>query len=184
MKLSCVRFAILSLLLVGLIPVAVAADHATATPRPMVETYDSLADVILASKTAEWNLVHTILASTYSHAEGTMKAVVMHVEKGMDAGADIEKLATLVAQIGNVGDASVAAIRKRLLEGGHHHNAAGEEKGIYDPGFVIVTREAKKAFLAASKNIARMAKSPDVAALKSEWTKVEQQFKGLHEGAR
>jgi hypothetical protein len=184
MKLSCVRFAILSLLLVGLIPVAIAAEQGAATPRPMVETYDSLADVILASKKAEWNLVHTILASTYSHAEGTMKAVVMDVEKGMDAGADIEKLATLVAQIGNEGDASVAAIRKRLLEGGHHHNAAGEEKGIYDPGFVIVTREAKTSFLAASKSIARMAKSPDVAALKSEWEKVKQQFAALHEGAR
>jgi len=184
MKLSCVRFAIPALLLVGLIPVTFAAEHGTATPRPMVETYASLADVILASKTAEWNLVHTILASTYSHAEGTMKSVVMHVEKGMDATADIEKLATLVAQIGNEGDAAVAAIRKRLLEGGHHHNAAGEEKGIYDPGFVIVTREAKKSFLAASKNIARMAKSPDVAALKGEWAKVSQQFEGLHEGAR
>ena len=31
-----------------------------------------------------------------------------------------------------------------------HHNAEGEAKGIYDPGFVIVTRKAKQQALAAS----------------------------------
>ena len=63
-----------------------------------------------------------------------------------------------------------------------NHHASGEQQGIYDPGFVIVTREAKKQFLDSSKSIARMAKSPDAAALKGAWDKVAQEFKKLHEG--
>jgi hypothetical protein len=162
---------------------APAADD-TATPRQLVETYESLADAILAAKKTEWNLVHTILATTYGHAEATAKSALAKLESGADASAEIETLAALVAQIGNEGDAGVAAIRKRLIEGGHHHHASGEQQGIYDPGFVIVSREAKKQFLDAGKSIARMAKSPDAAALKGAWDKVAQEFKKLHEDAR
>ena len=67
-----------------------------------------------------------------------MKAASAKLGQGADATAEIERLAALVAQIGNEGDAAVAAIRKRLVEGGHHHHASGEQQGIYDPGFVIV----------------------------------------------
>lgn len=163
---------------------AVPAADDTATPRQLVETYESLADAILAAKKTEWNLVHTILATTYGHAEATAKAALTKLDEGKDASAEIEALAALVAQIGNEGDAGVAAIRKRLIEGGHHHHASGEQQGIYDPGFVIVTREAKKQFLDASKAIARMAKSPDATTLKGAWDEVAQEFKKLHEGAR
>jgi hypothetical protein len=156
----------------------------TETPRQLVETYDSLADSILAGKKTEWNLVHAILATTYSHAEVAKGEATAKLEAGQDAEAELESLATFVAQIGTEGDAAVAAIRKRLVEGGHHHHSGGEQQGIYDPGFVIVTREAKKVFLDASKKIARMAKSPDPAALETEWVAVQRQFKALHDGAR
>ena len=98
------------------IAVPVAAGDETATPKPMVDTYDSLADAILATKQTEWNLVHTILANSYRHAEGLMRQSMAAIESGGDAKASIEALATLVAQIGNEGDASVAAVRKRLLD--------------------------------------------------------------------
>jgi hypothetical protein len=160
-----------------------AAHHemGTETPAPLVATYGSLADAILATKKAEWNLIHSILASTYQHAQGMYAKASANLEAGKDAGAQIEQLAELVAQIGNEGDASVAAIRKRLLEGGHHHNAKGEEQGIYDEGFVIVTREAKKSFLAAAGAIGKLAAKPDAAALKAAWAKVEKEFAKLHE---
>jgi len=151
------------------------------TPTPLVETYGALADAILATKKAEWNLIHTILASTYQHAEGVYAKAVANLEAGKDARAQIEAIAELVAQLGNEGDASVAAIRKRLVEGGHHHNAKGEEQGIYEEGFVIVTREAKKEFLASAGAIGKLAAKPDAAALKAEWSKVEKQFAKLHE---
>jgi hypothetical protein len=159
-----------------------AADD-TATPRPMVDTYDSLADAILATKKTEWNLVHTILASAYRHAQGTTQQALAAIEAGRDAKPAIEALASLVAQIGNEGDASVAAVRKRLVEGGHHHHSSSDQQTEYDPGFVIVTRDAKKGFLDSSKAIARLAASPDAAALKAEWAKVETQFKALHAGS-
>jgi hypothetical protein len=159
---------------------ATADDPATATPAPLVSAYDSLADVILGAKQTEWNLVHSIVATTYGHAEAAMGAAKAKLASGGDAGGDIERLAALVAQLGNEGDASVAAIRKRLLEGGHHHNAKGEQQGKYDEGFVIVTRVARKAFLDSAKKIGQLAAKPDAAALEAEWKNVMQEFKKLH----
>ena len=161
---------------------AFAAEPPTATPRQMVETYDSLADTILAAKQTEWNLVHSILATTYSHAEAAMGEARDKLGAKQDASLAIERLATLVSQLGNEGDSAVAGIRKRLLEGGHHHNAAGEAQGKYDPGFVIVTRDVKKALLDSSKRIAQMAKSATAAGLEAEWKQVESQFRSLHPG--
>jgi riboflavin biosynthesis pyrimidine reductase len=154
-----------------------------ATPAQLVETYDAIADTILAAKQAEWNLVHTILAMTYRHAEGAMAAAKAKLEAGQNASGEIEKLATLVSQLGNEGDAAVGAIRKRLVEGGHHHHASGEQEGLYDEGFVIVTKPAKKEFLASAQRIAKMARSADTASLEAEWQQVQREFKALHEGA-
>jgi len=159
-----------------------AGMDAAATPKPLVDAYDSLADAILATKKTEWNLVHSILGGTYSHAEGVLARATAKLEAGKDATAEVETLAALVAQMGNEGDASVAAVRKRLLEGGHHHNSAGEEQGIYDDGFVIVTRESKKVFLDVSKRIAKLGKSATADSLKAEWATVKKEFGKLHAG--
>jgi riboflavin biosynthesis pyrimidine reductase len=155
----------------------------TGTPAQLVETYDAIADTILAAKQAEWNLVHSILAMTYRHAEGAMAAARAKLEAGQNAGAEIEKLATLVSQLGNEGDAAVGAIRKRLVEGGHHHHASGEQEGLYDEGFVIVTKPIKKALLASAQKIGKMARSADAASLEAEWKQVQTEFKKLHEEA-
>jgi hypothetical protein len=180
------RLAIVALVFVlGLGGAAVSrAGSATDTPPQLVATYDSLADTILGAKQAEWNLVHSILATTYSHAEATMEQVRSRMAAGQSAGEQIEALATLVAQLGNEGDSSVAAIRKRLIEAGHHHNAAGEQQGIYDEGFVIVTKKAKKALLDSANAIGKLAKSKDAAKLEAEWKKVESTFESLHAGVQ
>lgn len=172
---------VLALLVSGYSPTL--GQSEAATPRQLVEAYDSLADAILATKQTEWNLVHSILAMTYRHAEAALAGAKAKLQAGGDARDDIEKLAALVSQLGNEGDASVAAIRKRLLEGGHHHNAAGEQKGLYDEGFVIVTRKAKKAFLDSANRIGKLAGSPDASSLDAEWQQVTQHFKSLHEEA-
>jgi hypothetical protein len=148
-----------------------------------VETYDSLADSILSLKQTEWDLVHSILAMTYRHAEGTLAQAKGKLSSGAPARGEIETLAQLVAQMGNEGDAAVAAIRKRLVEGGHHHNAAGEQRGVYEEGYVIVTREAKKGFLEAANRIGKMAAAADAGALDAEWQNVRKLFESLHEGA-
>ena len=68
---------------------------------------------------------------------------------------------------------------QKLLDGGHHHNAAGEAQGLFDEGFVIVTRAAKAKLLGASRNIGQMARAPKADALEAEWTKVEATLSGL-----
>ena len=77
----------------------------------------------------------------------------------------------------------MAAVRKRLLDGGHHHNAAGEEQGLYDDGFVIVTRAAKKSFLEAAMRIGKMSKGATADGLGQEWKAVGAEFKKLHAGS-
>jgi hypothetical protein len=150
------------------------------TPAALVATYDSLAEILIAGKKAEWNLVHSILGATYQHAQATMMSVSMTLEAGGDATAGIEKLASLVGQLGTEGDAAVAAVRKRLIDAGHHHHATAADEEMYDLGYVIVTRDAKKVFLAAAGSIGKLAAAPDKAALAAEWKKVQEQFKALH----
>ena len=82
------------------------------------------------------------------------------------------------------GDSAVAAVRKRLLEGGHHHHADGEAKGIYDPGFVVVTRTAHQQLLDASRAIGQLARAPKADALEAEWAKVQAAWSGLQKPAK
>lgn len=152
------------------------AQHGgTGTPAEIVSTYQTLADAILAVKHTEANLVRAMLGATYAHAQAELGRARAAIQaKDMKAaGAAVESLAARVGQLGSEGDNAVGAVRKRLLEGGHHHNAEGEKQGIYDEGYVVVTRAAKKSFLDASKAIGQMAQAPQAAALEAEWAKVQ-----------
>ncbi len=108
----------------------------TATPAELVATYDKLADGILAVKHTEEKLVRSILATTYAHAQSALQRALRSLQAGEagEARSAVEELAAHVAQLGTEGDNAVAGVRKRLLEGGHHHNAEGEKQGIYDEG--------------------------------------------------
>ncbi len=163
-------------LLAGTITAQVGAP---ATPPELVKSYETLADVILGAKHTEKNLVSAIVATTYGHAEAALARARAKIDAGQEARGELERLAAYVAQLGNEGDAAVAGVRKRLLEGGHHHNAKGEEQGLYDEGFVIVTRAAKKVFLDAAAEIGKLTRSPDVEALDKAWTKVREQYEAL-----
>jgi hypothetical protein len=170
----------------GQSPPGSARAAAPATPSEMVSTYGSLADGILALKRTEEQLVRAILAAANAHAQ----VQVTRAEKAIaekDAAAiktAIEAIAADVSQMATEGDSSVAAIRKRLLEGGHHHNAAGEAQGIFDEGFVIVTRAAKQKLLESSRAIAQMAAGTTTAALTAEWQKVQAVYADLAKAAK
>jgi hypothetical protein len=142
------------LLVAVMAAVLVAPGFAQQTPKTTVAAYDALADVILGVRTAESNFVKAMLHNHYLAARRAFEA------------GDWETSAAQMALFGNEGDNAVAGIRKRLVEGGHHHNAAGEDAGIYDEGFVIVTKKDKQNALAASKAL-REAK--DDAARKAAW---------------
>jgi hypothetical protein len=146
-----------------------------ATPSEMVATYQSLADTILGAKRTEENLVRSVLAATYAHAQSELARARAALKAGDTAAARaaIENLAAAVGQIGTEGDNAVAAVRKRLLEGGHHHNAAGESQGVFDEGYVIVTKVAKRSLLEASRALGRLAREPKAETLEAEWKNVE-----------
>lgn len=121
-----------------LICVAAGFAWSQETPKSMVETYDALADSILALKRVEEHFVRSMLDGHRHGAEAYMKA------------GDYRRAAAEIALFASEGDNAIGGVRKRLVEGGHHHHADGEAKGLYDPGFVVVTRKAKQQALAAS----------------------------------
>jgi hypothetical protein len=172
---------------VSLAPKPAAAQGAgPSTPGELVATYKSLADGILALKRSEEDLCRAILAAAYAHGHvelGRAQAAI----KGGDAKAaqaTVEALAASVGQLATEGDNAVAAVRKRLLDGGHHHNAAGEQQGLFDEGFVIVTKAAKTKLLASSRAIGQMAAAPKADALDAEWKKVEAVYDELVKPAK
>jgi len=181
------RLSLVLLLPVGALLVAAGfaakegAGLAPATPAEFVNTYESLADAILAVKKTETHLVLSILATTYGHAQAQLERARQALKAGdqKSARSAIEDLATLTAHLGTEGDNSVARVRKRLLEGGHHHNAEGEAKGIFDEGYVVVTKAAKKRFLDASRAIGLLQGSPTADALEHEWKNVQSAWTDL-----
>ncbi len=154
-----------------------------ATPAELIATYDSLATAILAVKNTEQNLVHSILSTSYAHANAAVARAQQALQSGDVAAARkaLEELAAHVAQIGTEGDNAVAGIRKRLVEGGHHHNASGESQGVFDPGFVVVTKDAKRQLLECSRQIAQLAGSPTPQAVTENWLKVQKVWSELVE---
>jgi len=157
MRNSAILIALLALVLA--IPAA-----AQQTPPTMVQAYDALATTILDLRDAEADYVKAILAGHYHGAEILMQR------------GKYEASAAEMALFANEGDNAVGGVRKRLIEGGHHHNAAGEEAGIYEPGYVIVTREAKQQLLAASS---AMRQAKDDAGRKAAWKSFETVAKPL-----
>jgi hypothetical protein len=134
------------------------------TPRAMVDSYSALADSILALRAAEDAFVRSLLDGHYHAAEAVMKA------------GEWDAAAAHMALFANEGDNAVAGVRKRLVEGGHHHNAAGEEQGLYDEGFVVVTREARKKILEVASELRR---AQDEAARKQAWTRFGELAQGV-----
>jgi len=124
------------------------------TPAATVAAYDALADAILGLREAESDFVMSILDHHFQAAERAFKA------------GNWDRAAAQMALFANEGDNAVAGIRKRLVEGGHHHNAAGEEAGTFDEGFVVVTKKAKRRGLAASK---ALREAQDDAARQAAW---------------
>jgi hypothetical protein len=137
-----------------------ASAAAQATPPALVKAYESLATVILGARQAEADLVRALL-------DGHRRAAEAKFKSGDFAGAAAE-----MALFANEGDNAVGGVRKRLVEGGHHHNAAGEQQGVYEPGYVVVPRTAKRAALQASANLRKATADGERQAAWAEFVKV------------
>jgi len=127
------------------------------TPKPTVAAYESLADAILAVKQTEEDFVRSLL-------DGHFHAARAYHQRG-----ESERAAAEMALFANEGDNAIGGVRKRLLEGGHHHNAAGEAQGIFEPGYVVVTREVKEKGLALSARMRQAGTDAERAAVWSEF---------------
>jgi hypothetical protein len=138
------------------------------TPESLVRAYDSLADTILSVRDAELGFVAAMLDGH------------LHAAKALMSQGKWEQAAGEMALFANEGDNAIGGVRKKLLEGGHHFNAAGEEQGIFEDGYVIVTRKAKQTLLAASKEL-RLADG-EVERM-AAWDKFKTTAKGLLEAA-
>ena len=103
---------------------ATARAGGPATRSELVANYDALADEILGTRRKEVSVVSSILKATYADAESAKSRALASIKSGDGKAAQtaIEDTATLVAQLATEGDASVARVRKRLIEGGHHFN--------------------------------------------------------------
>jgi hypothetical protein len=147
----------------------------TATPPEMVALYRSLADGILALKRSEEDLCRAILSAGVGHGQAELARAQKSVAAGDAKAAQsaVESLAAIVGNLATEGDTAVGAVRKKLLDGGHHHNAAGEAQGIFDEGYVIVTRAAKAKLLESSRAFGQMSRAPRADALDAEWKKVQ-----------
>jgi hypothetical protein len=145
-----------TLALVGALLLLAAPVAAQETPKSVVMAYDVLADTILSVRDAELGFVAAMLDGH------------MHAAKSLAKAGDWEGAAAQMALFANEGDNEIGGVRKRLLEGGHHFNAAGEEAGIFEDGYVVVTREAKAAMLEISKQL-RLADTDE--ARKEAWKK-------------
>lgn len=134
------------------------------TPASLAAAYDSLADSILALRAAEDGFVRAILDDHYRGAKRSM------------ARGDFERAAAEMALFATEGDNKVGGIRKRLVEGGHHHNADDAEGGKYETGYVVVTRKAKKKLLEIS---AAMRTAANDDARKAVWATFDMVVKKL-----
>ena len=157
------------LIIIAVLALLALPAAAQETPKSIVTAYDALADTILAVRQAEMNFVAAML-------DGHLHAAKVAMKNG-----DFEAAAGWMALFANEGDNAIGGVRKKLLEGGHHFNAAGEEAGIFEDGYVIVTREAKAGMLEASKEL-RLAQ--DEAAREAAWTKFAEIAKPLLMGEK
>ena len=127
--------------LVLLSPIAMAQE----TPTTLVDAYDAMADTILSLRKAEHGFVRAMLDGH------------LHAAKSRAKDGQWNKVAAQMALFASEGDNAIGGVRKKLLEGGHHFNAEGEEKGVFEPGFVIVTSEAKQQILALAAELRQAA---------------------------
>jgi hypothetical protein len=132
------------------------------TPPSLVAAYESLADTILDLRQAEGDFVRALLDGH------------LHAARALKAQGQWQGMAAQMALFANEGDNAIGGVRKRLLAGGHHFNAEGEDQGIFEPGYVVVTKEAKRKLLAASTALRQ---ATDDAARMAAWSDFEETAK-------
>ena len=126
MRRKAILFVVLATLCVTIAP-------AQETPGSIVKAYDAMADTILSLRGTEAGFVRAML-------DGHRHAAMVRYEQGNWQAAAAE-----ISLFANEGDNAIGGVRKRLLEGGHHFNADGEEQGLFEPGYVVGDQRGQEA---------------------------------------
>jgi len=159
------RIVILSLIAVIAVAAGVAGFTYAAGPAPsgtsagLVKVYSEHATALLSVKKTEELIVKEICADAFRQATHHLSLAIKADKSGNKEAAMsyLESAAGATAMLASEGDKAVAAVRNRLLEGGHHHHATPEIAVKYDPGFVVITKASKKVLLEQAGAIGRLA---------------------------
>jgi hypothetical protein len=119
------------------------------------QTYEHLAEAIIAIEKTEDDLVKSILIGHFTSAEARLR---MAMREGETRRPALERAAEEIANIANEGDKRIQAVRQRLLKAGHTHNTDVETKEDY----MFINGKEKKALLALAQRVGAM--KDDVAA--------------------
>jgi hypothetical protein len=131
------------------------AAEPSSAMKSLADVYDRIASTLLAAKHAETAVVTSIIQHEHEQAQAALERAA-----GGGTADDLRAAAEHVGNIATEGGATVEPIRRRLLEGGVHHNA--DDTGpdaTYDEGYVIVTKKQKQALLDLAKRCARQGES-------------------------
>jgi hypothetical protein len=125
----------------------------------LVKVYSEHATTLLSVKETEELVVKEICADAFRQATHHLSLATKAVGANNREAAMgyLEGAAGATSLLANEGDKAVAAIRNRLLEGGHHHHATPEIAAKYDPGFVVIKKDAKLVLLERAGAIGKLA---------------------------
>ena len=161
----------------SLCPAPAAAQAApTGTPTEMVATYNSLADGILALKKTEDNLVRSILAATLAHGQGALARAQRAIARRATPRPPPRRSRRSPPTRRSSGPRATtpsARCASGCSRAATTTTPPARRRGIYEEGYVVVTRKAKTQLLESSRAIAGMAAAPKADALAAEWKKVE-----------
>ena len=174
------------------VTLALAATPAAAQTKELptapefVATYNSLADAILALHQTEENMVRSILAAAYEHADAHLnrahQAITPTTRQTRSRPSRRSpwmsdswrpRVTTQSAPSGS-GSCSAEPITTPLVS----------RRAIFEEGYVIVTKVAKAKLLDSSRAIAQMAAAPKAPDLNAEWRKVQAVYAELTQPAK
>ena len=135
-----------------------AADGPKAKPEkdPAAETYEQLANAIIAIRKTEDGLVKGIVM----HAQGSAAAALAQAASanGPAQKQALETAATEITNAANEGDKPVLAVRQRLSKAGHTHHTDAETKEDY----LWIDSKEKKQLLDLARRVSQLNNAADI----------------------
>jgi len=115
------------------------------------ETYEHLANAIIAIRETEDSLVRDMLTDAYDDAMAELDDAADTT--GGERKAHLESAAMDVTEIATEGDKRVQAIRQRLLRAGHHHHHTEADT---ESDYIFIDAKEKQSLLDLARTISQI----------------------------